>query len=295
MESVSRGMADPGMGDAGRSAAPDRRPVDADRPAPTGRRRRRRVLPDGSGRRPTRAHRRLRHTLGRRRSWASTHAPGAGRSPTPCRCATSRAAPGGRSPTPGTPAHRPGPPREAAVDRGRHRGAGHRPLRARRPPADRSGVVLASVRDATPRRARRAGPRRADLHRRARAALAADLRQGLHRTLLRRWDRFTDDQKRFMLETVDADADRRHPAHHRAARRLPDRRGPPRRAAAAGRPRRAAQPPRRAAAWSSGYAEAASSSRSPTPRLPEVWADPDKSTRSSATCWKTRCGTALVP
>jgi signal transduction histidine kinase len=32
--------------------------------------------------------------------------------------------------------------------------------------------------------------------------------KGFSSTLLRRWDRFSDDQKRFMLETIEADADR---------------------------------------------------------------------------------------
>ncbi|HEX2705473.1 MAG TPA: PAS domain-containing sensor histidine kinase [Candidatus Lustribacter sp.] len=32
--------------------------------------------------------------------------------------------------------------------------------------------------------------------------------KGFSATLLRRWDRFTDDQKRFMLQTIEADADR---------------------------------------------------------------------------------------
>src|SRR5207244_5299111 len=32
--------------------------------------------------------------------------------------------------------------------------------------------------------------------------------KGFSSTLLRRWDRFTDDQKRLMIETIEADADR---------------------------------------------------------------------------------------
>jgi len=31
--------------------------------------------------------------------------------------------------------------------------------------------------------------------------------KGFSSTLLRRWDRFTDDQKRLMLQTIEADAD----------------------------------------------------------------------------------------
>ena len=50
--------------------------------------------------------------------------------------------------------------------------------------------------------------------------------KGFTATLLAKWDRFNDDQKRLMLETVNADADRVTRLHHRAARHRPDRLGP---------------------------------------------------------------------
>ena len=45
-------------------------------------------------------------------------------------------------------------------------------------------------------------------HRRPRAALAADRCKGFVATLLSKWDKLNDDQKKMMLETVNADADR---------------------------------------------------------------------------------------
>ena len=55
-------------------------------------------------------------------------------------------------------------------------------------------------------------PRRSDLV----ATVAHELRspltgiKGFTATLLNKWDRFTDEQRQLMLETVDADADRAH-------------------------------------------------------------------------------------
>ncbi len=70
-----------------------------------------------------------------------------------------------------------------------------------------SSVVL-GLRDATARR------RTQEAHGLLISTVAHELRspltsvKGFTATLLRRWDRFTDDQKRFMLETIEHDADR---------------------------------------------------------------------------------------
>ena len=63
--------------------------------------------------------------------------------------------------------------------------------------------------------ARRRGPAPAEAdHAALISTVAHELRspltsvKGFSSTLLRRWDRFTDDQKRLMLETIEADADR---------------------------------------------------------------------------------------
>ena len=99
--------------------------------------------------------------------------------------------------------------------------------------------------------------------------------KGFSSTLLRRWDRFTDDQKRLMLETIEADADRvtrlitelldisRIDAGRLQVRKQPvDVRGrdrPAHRAVRGQRPRRAS-----------------GSSSTPPRHLPETWADPDR-------------------
>lgn len=68
--------------------------------------------------------------------------------------------------------------------------------------------VLSSVRDATARQ------RAEQDHAALISTVAHELRspltsvKGFSSTLLRRWERFSDDQKRFMLETIEADADR---------------------------------------------------------------------------------------
>ncbi len=67
--------------------------------------------------------------------------------------------------------------------------------------------------------------------------------KGFTATLLAKWDRFTDDQKRLMLETVDADAQPGHPADHRTARHLPHRLRPPGGPPPARGPRRRRRPP----------------------------------------------------
>ena len=99
-----------------------------------------------------------------------------------------------------------------------------------------------------PRRLRppagRAGPRRAHLDHRPRAALAADLGQGVLRDPAAGLGQVH--RRPEALHDRD-DGDRRRPgvaADHRAARRLPPRRRPPRRAPPAGRHRRHGAPPR---------------------------------------------------
>ncbi|HYN29056.1 MAG TPA: ATP-binding protein [Dermatophilaceae bacterium] len=76
---------------------------------------------------------------------------------------------------------------------------------------DRRGPVIAvllSLRDAEARRRAEAS------HSALISTVAHELRspltgvKGFSSTLLRRWDRFSDDQKRLMLETIEADADR---------------------------------------------------------------------------------------
>jgi signal transduction histidine kinase len=92
----------------------------------------------------------------------------------------------------------PGRPREVLVT-ARYR----RP--ARSAPVD---AVVLGLRDATARR------RTEEAHGLLISTVAHELRspltsvKGFTATLLRRWDRFTDDQKRFMLETIEHDADR---------------------------------------------------------------------------------------
>ena len=91
----------------------------------------------------------------------------------------------------------------------RQRGARHRALRPRRPAASRSSAVIA-------RAARRRGPpaRRARPGAALISTVAHELRspltsvKGFSAPCCARWDRFTDEQKRLMLETIEADADR---------------------------------------------------------------------------------------
>lgn len=70
------------------------------------------------------------------------------------------------------------------------------------------GRVLMSVRDATARQ------RAEQDHAALISTIAHELRspltsvKGYSNTLLRKWDRFTDEQKRFMIQTIEADSDR---------------------------------------------------------------------------------------
>ena len=117
--------------------------------------------------------------------------------------------------------------------------------------------------------------------------------KGFTATLLNKWGRFTDDQKRVMLETVNADADRvtrlitelldvsriesgRMEVHRELGG--PARTGPGRSSRAGSRP----ATPRTASGWRC------------TAACPRPGWTPTRSTRSSATWWKTRSGTALV-
>ena len=156
--------------------------------------------------------------------------------------------------------------------------------------------VLMSVRDASARQ------RAEQDHAALISTIAHELRspltsvKGFSATLLRGWEKFTDEQKRFMIETMETGRRPGVAAHHRAARRLPARRRPSRRPAPAGRPAGHGRAPRRAAQGWTGQ---------PDDRfvvavgddLPEVWADPDRVNQILGTSWKTPCatGTALSP
>ena len=115
--------------------------------------------------------------------------------------------------------------------------------------------------------------------------------KGFTATLLAKWDRFTDDQKRLMLETVDADADRVTrlitellDISRIESGRLEVRRQAVDLAAAVRAPRRRHVTPAEAAdRFTRAHRHG---------RCPRCGSTPTRSTRSSATCWKTRCGTA---
>ena len=125
-----------------------------------------------------------------------------------CRCRTSRAARGGRWPTRGRAwrtrtGHR---ERLLMLPAGREVLVTAKYVRAGR--GEPVLAVVVGLRDAEARR--RAEQESAALL----TAVAHELRspltgvKGFSSTLLRNWDRFTDDQKRLMLETIEADADR---------------------------------------------------------------------------------------
>ena len=116
--------------------------------------------------------------------------------------------------------------------------------------------------------------------------------KGFVATLLSKWDRLNDDQKKLMLTTVHADADRltRLIAELLDVARIDTGRLPlyprPVDFGAARRPVRRVGARRHRAA--------ASSRRTPT-RCRTIFADPDKLPRSSPTSWTTRSGTARAP
>ena len=153
--------------------------------------------------------------------------------------------------------------------------------------------VVVSLRDTEARR------RTERSHAELIATVAHELRspltsvKGFTATLLAKWERFTDDQKRLMLETVDADADRvtRLIAElldisRIDSGRLEVRRQPVDMGAAVGR-----------------HIQAYVAAGQPADRfllrieqpLPALWADPDKVDQVLSNLSKTRCATAREP
>ena len=127
-----------------------------------------------------------------------------------CRCATPTAAAGGCTPT-RTTACPPAPATRSAAVPGRTAPRSWSPsatCASRRPEAGSRRRLVISLRGAQQRE--RLERSRADLV----STVAHELRspltsvKGFTATLLAKWGRFTDDQKRVMLETVNADADR---------------------------------------------------------------------------------------
>ena len=175
------------------------------------------------------------------------------------------------------PAHRHRPPREAAAGhRRRRRGARHRPLRAASRATGRSAGSWCRLRDASARQ------RAEQDHAALISTVAHELRspltsvKGFTATLLRRWERFTDDQKR--LHAGDDRGRRRpgDPADHRAARHLPASTPAGSRCGAQPVDLPAAGRPARRAARGQRQRPAAGSSSTAADDLPEVWADPDR-------------------
>ena len=192
------------------------------------------------------------------------------------------------------PAHRHRSPREAAVDLRPASSCSSPRSYLREPLKGPVRRVLMSVRDAIGPPARRAGPRRPDLDDRPRAALAADLGQGL---LGHPAARVGHVHRRTEALHDRDDGDRRRPgvaAHHRAARRLAPRRRPARRPAPAGRPAGHGRAPRRAPQGRRPRRTTGSSSTSAT-TCPRCGPTPTGSTRSSPTSWRTPCVTATAP
>ena len=192
------------------------------------------------------------------------------------------------------PRHPRRPARAQPAAARRPRGPGLRPLRAHAPDRARSAALVVTLRGTEARR------RTERSHAELIATVAHELRspltsvKGFTATLLAKWERFTDDQKRLMLETVDADANRvtRLIAElldisRIDSGRLEVRRQPVDIGAAVGRHIQALR--RRGPAPPTGSCCASSS------RCPTCGPTPTRSTRCSATCWKMRCGTAREP
>ena len=117
---------------------------------------------------------------------------------------------------------------------------------------------------------------------------------GFTSSLLRRWDRFTDEQKRLMIETIEADADRLTrlitellDISRLDSDRLNLRLGPVDLQRPCSRHvvrhELAAQP---------GDVRFELGEAARSTGLPEMWADPTGSSRSSSTSSRTACGTA---
>ena len=129
-----------------------------------------------------------------------------GPSTTPCPCATAPATPGGPArsgcaASPGSAGSRCASCTwSPAASRSRSTSP---PASSATPPAGSSR--RSACRDAS---ARRQPAGRAHLHPRPRAALPLTSVKGFTSTLLHRWERFSDEQKRQMLATVNMDADR---------------------------------------------------------------------------------------
>ena len=153
------------------------------------------------------------------------------------------------------------------------RAARHRPLCARRRAAVQRLVVALRGHPGPP--AHRAQPRRPGRHRRARAALPADQRQGLHRDAARQVGPVHDEQKQLMLADGQRRRRPRHPADRRAARRRPA--STPAGWSCASRSSTCRRRPARSSPGRSRRASRRTgSARGRTAALPEIGLDPDK-------------------
>ena len=158
--------------------------------------------------------------------------------------------------------------------RRRPRPAGHRRVRPRRRPRRSIRLVVCAARHRRPR-AHRAQPRQPRQHRRPRAALAADLREGLHRDAAREVGAL----QRRAEEGDAADGQRRRRPRHPPA-------SPSCSTSAASTPagsrcasRSSTCPPPSARSSRAGSPPASPRAASASPRpapLPEMWVDPDK-------------------
>ena len=151
---------------------------------------------------------------------------------------TSTAATGGPTPTRGTASPAAAGHREKLLVAPNGAGRpGHRPLRAVPTGDGTVERVMLGLRDAEARQ-RAERDQATVLSRPWRTSCGPPLTSvtGFTSSLLRRWDRFTDEQKRLMIETIEADATPPDPPHHRAARHLAARLRQPQPAAGARRP-----------------------------------------------------------
>ena len=176
----------------------------------------------------------------------------------------------------GRPGHPDRPPRAAAAAPRRAARCSSPRATSGRAAASRSTAVIVGLRDAEARR--RAEAQQAALI----STVAHELRspltsvKGFSATLLRRWDRFTDDQKRLMLRDHRGRRRPGHPADHRAARHLPDRRRPAGGAHASRSTCRGVIDRHVERMVASGHERERFVRAPPRRELPEVWADPDR-------------------